>query len=379
MATDAIGASGTDGRSSETFLEWFQWRRVFVVTTWCHLALVAIFIVLELLPRVWKVVRKFARLFRGRRTRVGDLPPAETPLTFEDAMNAGKFKVRWIAVLVHYCSLHVCKHLRSAHGACRHTRGLQAYMKGNGECRMTSPLAAVVKQWLRAHAVSLQRERGLHHVGTVHLQGTNKSYSVFEVEKRLLMGDAETTEIKRRTTQSIASRKRTKTMLSAAATKSGELTVPIGAVPSQDLRGLDFSADSHSLAMPPASSVLLEQRRKSARSSNDPVSRHGSDADSVDLEAKETMTFQLAPPRRSGGGGLLQHPGEQHDPPMAAHGGNTSGHWLQGGVRDTGDAARAVGSTAARRLDLEPSAERAEGQMAKEQAEGQPLQHTDTL
>ena len=35
-----------------------------------------------------------------------------------------------------------------------------------------------------------------------HMQGTNKSYSVFEVERRLLMGEADAFEVKRRATES---------------------------------------------------------------------------------------------------------------------------------------------------------------------------------
>jgi hypothetical protein len=86
-------ASGSDS-SSDTFSGWFKWQRIFVVTTWAHLLVAAIMIVMFLVPRLLKTLWKLISLLRGSPTAVGGLPPAETLLTYTDAMAAGKFKAR---------------------------------------------------------------------------------------------------------------------------------------------------------------------------------------------------------------------------------------------------------------------------------------------
>ena len=57
-----------------------------------------IFVLIEVLPRLWAFGRKADKLLSSNKAKRAFLPPAETDLTFQQAADAGKFKVRLSAL-----------------------------------------------------------------------------------------------------------------------------------------------------------------------------------------------------------------------------------------------------------------------------------------
>jgi hypothetical protein len=128
------------------------------------------------------------------------------------------------------------------------------------------------------------------------LQGTNKSYSVFEVERRLLIAEADAAEIaKRRETRNSmrdVRRKSNKVATFADAGDSTEISVPIGAVPVRH-RG------SH-----PSSAASSAQGGIGGFRTSD-WSEEGGDGSAVigeessDVLLNDTLCFAATPPMRS--------------------------------------------------------------------------------
>jgi hypothetical protein len=83
----------TEG-SSQDFLTWFNYQRIFQFNTWGHLALVAAFLVFELVPTVVGTLLKILRLLLGGGAKAVACTE-EDGKTFQQALEDGAIRVRF--------------------------------------------------------------------------------------------------------------------------------------------------------------------------------------------------------------------------------------------------------------------------------------------
>eukprot|EP00892_Ulva_mutabilis_P009410 jgi/Ulvmu1/6841/UM031_0046.1 len=91
VAEKAALSSGADG-SSESFVTWFRYERIFQVATWGHCALLLGFVLREAVPATLGSVLKILKLAAGLRPSAQDLVPVDADMPFMDAIQTGTMR-----------------------------------------------------------------------------------------------------------------------------------------------------------------------------------------------------------------------------------------------------------------------------------------------
>lgn len=93
FAEEAALKPREDG-SSDDFMTWFNFQRLFQFNTWGHLALVISFVVFQLVPFILATVFSFLRAISGVPTRPTEAADDAVSKTFQQALSDGDISVR---------------------------------------------------------------------------------------------------------------------------------------------------------------------------------------------------------------------------------------------------------------------------------------------
>ena len=80
--------------SSDDFMTWFNFQRLFQFNTWGHLALIISFVIFQLVPFILATVFSFLRAISGVPTRPTEAADDAVSKTFQQALSDGDISVR---------------------------------------------------------------------------------------------------------------------------------------------------------------------------------------------------------------------------------------------------------------------------------------------
>lgn len=105
---EAAALKPRDEGSSDTFLSWFNYQRLFQFNTWGHLALIAAFVLFQLVPFIISTVFSIVRAVSGIPVQPTKSPDDTNSKTFQQAIADGDIAVRTFMLLMHWpCTNHL--------------------------------------------------------------------------------------------------------------------------------------------------------------------------------------------------------------------------------------------------------------------------------
>lgn len=112
---DAAALQPRGEGTSDDFLSWFNYQRLFQINTWGHLALVAAFVAFQLVPYLVSTAFKIMRAVSGVGSRPASNPDGAAEKTFQDALKDGDIAVRTCIDLMHAQFMHIVVHQYSVY------------------------------------------------------------------------------------------------------------------------------------------------------------------------------------------------------------------------------------------------------------------------